>query len=135
MHFQHLCFWKVQVPQMLTLFYSNVWKLIYCKQFMHILLYIFTLLFFCTFRCRFCWLEHLRTMSDSMHAGLNSQYKKFNRHIKNVKKLHRDTFNAIKDVISSENLTDGKCNYLSHLLGVVGMGYIIIHLFVHLLEQ
>ena len=46
-------------------------------------------------------------MSDRKVSGLSTEYKKFNKIIKHLRKLHKDTFLAIDNVISSENLSEG----------------------------
>ena len=47
-------------------------------------------------------------MSDKQPTGLSGEFKQFNRLLKQLKKLHKDTFQAIEDVTQSEDLSNGK---------------------------
>lgn len=41
-------------------------------------------------------------------SGLSGEYKQFNKLIRHLRKLHKDTIQDIDNVIKTESLSDGK---------------------------
>lgn len=45
--------------------------------------------------------------NNHRHNGLSGEYKRFNKILRHLRKLHKDTFQAIDNVIETEKLSAG----------------------------